>query len=115
MNFATILARLEELGIPHAHHDFKDSEKNPAPSPPFINWFLTENARGPDCAPNCLVSVDGAVELYTDDPDEALERRLEATVLFDVEFRKFQAVIEKENMIQTAYEFSILEKRSMAI
>ena len=42
--------------------------------------------------------------------DNSLEKEIEENVLFDVEYTKYQETIESEDMVQTAYEFTIYEK-----
>lgn len=113
MRFDTILERLDAFGLPYAHLQFEDSETNPAPKPPVIVYLATVTPRGPDCGPAMLEQVEAAIELYTDYPDSGLESRLEVEILEGVDFRKFQAVIDSENLVQTAYEFTILQKRSV--
>lgn len=44
-------------------------------------------------------------------PDESLEGRIEEEVLSDLPFRKYQTEITSENMVQTAYEFNITQKK----
>jgi len=109
----TILDRLDAFGLPYAFLEFKDSELNPAPGPPFIVYLTTIAPRGPDEGPALIEQVDVAIELYTDEPAPALENRLEAEILEGVDYRRFQAVIDSENMVQTAYEFTITQKRRL--
>lgn len=40
-----------------------------------------------------------------------LEKQIEEKVLFDVEFRKYQAQIPQEDTTQTAYDFTITQKK----
>lgn len=48
---------------------------------------------------------------YTDKvADGSLEKEIEEKVLFDVDYTKYQDTIESEDMVQTAYEFTIYEK-----
>ena len=55
--------------------------------------------------------MDGALELYTDRRDDpGLEKRIEEEVFFDTEYEKQQGLIRSENMVQTAYMFSVVEK-----
>ena len=42
--------------------------------------------------------------------DGSLEKEIEEKVLFDVDYTKYQDTIESEDMVQTAYEFTIYEK-----
>ena len=61
---------------------------------------------------NRIREIDGSLELYTDrTPDGSLEERIEEEVLFDLSFSKYQAEITSENMVQTAYEFNITQKK----
>lgn len=39
------------------------------------------------------------------------EKQIEEKVLFDVEFRKYQAQIPQEDTTQTAYDFTITQKK----
>lgn len=51
------------------------------------------------------------LELYTDKTaDSSLEKEVEQKVLYDIGFNKFQETIQSEDMVQTAYEFTIYEK-----
>ena len=53
------------------------------------------------------------MELYTDRrPDPDLEAKIENDVLFDVEFEKYSARIPDENMVQTSYDFRIVQKKA---
>lgn len=55
--------------------------------------------------------IHAALELYTDKvADGSLEKEIEEKVLFDVDYTKYQDTIESEDMVQTAYEFTIYEK-----
>ena len=38
------------------------------------------------------------------------QKEIEEKVLFDVDYTKYQDTIESEDMVQTAYEFTIYEK-----
>lgn len=67
--------------------------------------------RGDDTK-NRIREIEGSLELYTErkaDPD--LEKQIEETVLFDVEFRKYQEQIPQEDTTQTAYDFTITQKK----
>ena len=110
MNFEGIVKRLEEKGLPVAHNEFVATSKNPIPSPPFFVWMAKETQRGGDTR-NFLREISAAIELYTERrPDTELERWMETEVLRDVEFERFQTLIPDENIVQTAYQFTILQK-----
>lgn len=108
--FEEIIKRAEGLGLPIAHNEFTDTKKNPAPDPPFLCWLSDERTSGPDNKIR-IRTVDGALELYTDRRDDPeLEKRIEEEVFFDTEYEKQQGLIRSENMVQTAYVFSVVEK-----
>lgn len=115
VRYERIIERAVALGLPIAEYEFRDTKKNPAPDPPFLIYFSSEDQTGTD-AKNRIRRINGSIELYTDrNPDHNLERRIEREVLFDIEFHKTTAPIQSENMYQTAYDFIVvqkLEKRS---
>lgn len=107
----TIIQRAEATGLPVAHNEFVSTKQKPAPDPPFICWLSSERQRGSDDK-NRIREIAASIELYTDrKEDPELEKRIENEVLFDVEFQKIQAKIEEENMVQTAYDFTITQKK----
>ena len=109
--FETVLKRAEGLNLPFAHMQFIPTNKTPVPDPPFLVWLAEEQQRGDDTR-NRIRQIDGSLELYTEkkaDPD--LEKRIEEEVLFDVEFQKYQAQIPNEDTVQTAYDFTITQKK----
>lgn len=110
MTFEILLERAEALGLPMARNEFVATKKKPAPDPPFLIWLRADTARGADNVNNIL-ETNGSFELYTEGVDADLEARLETEVLQDVDYRRFQASIPSENLTQTAYEFTILQKR----
>lgn len=116
MNLATILNRLQSIRLPLAYLQFKATAKKPAPAPPFVVWYKKEHARGADDHNN-IRETEMWIEVYTDTDAESgkdaeIIRMLETVVLPDVEYSKNQAYIESEAMNQTAYDFTIIEKRS---
>lgn len=110
MTFDMLLVRVAALKIPAALNEFKATKKNPAPEPPFIVWLREEHGRGADHLNNIL-EIDGSIELYTEDIDLPLEKKIENDVLFDIEYEKEQAYIQSENMWQTSFDFTIVEKK----
>lgn len=106
-----ILSRAEALRLPMAQNQFEKTNKKPIPEPPYIVWLVEESDRGDDIY-NRIREIDGSLELYTDrNPDPVLEKRMEEEVLFDIPYRKYQVKINSENMVQTAYEFSTIQKK----
>ena len=110
ISYKRIIERVAALGLPAAEYEFRDTKKKPAPDPPFLIYFNSEDQTGTD-AGNRVRKINGSIELYTDrKPDHGLERRTEREVLFDVEFHKTTVPIQSENMYQTAYDFNIIQK-----
>lgn len=108
--FEEIVERARKLDLPIAKNAFKKTAKKPVPEPPYIVYLISESQRGDD-ARNRIREISGSIELYTDRiPNEALEHRIENEVLFDVAFRKEQGYITTENMVQTAYDFELIQK-----
>lgn len=106
-----IIKRATAIGLPIAKNAWKKTAKKPVPDPPYIVYLVSESRRGNDTK-NTICEIDGSLELYTDrTPDESLEGRIEEEVLFDLPFSKYQAEITSENMVQTAYEFNITQKK----
>ena len=109
--FEEIINRAEGLGLPMAEFAFEGTRKNPVPDPPYIVYLRESNVYGHDTG-NAIESISGSIELYTDrKPYPEWERRIESEVLFDINFEKQQAAIESERMVQTAYDFSVIQKR----
>lgn len=109
--FEEIISRAEALGYPITEFAFKGTSKDPVPDPPFIVYLRTVRASGSDDL-NRVEEVDGSIELYTSrKPDKAIEARIEAEVLYDTPYQKDQAEIRSENTVQTAYDFTIIQKQ----
>ncbi len=106
----TILQRTKKIGLPVARESFEKTNKTPVPDPPYIVWLADVRRRGDDHR-NRIAEIDATIELYTDRrPDPDLESKMEETVLFDVEYEKQQEKISSEDMVQTAYNFLLIEK-----
>lgn len=109
ITFKEIMNRAKNIDIPIAHIEFKADKKNPPPEPPYLIYLTTVRVRGADMKNN-IKEISASIELYTDyEPDFILEKKIETTVLHDVEYQKFQTVTN-EDMVQTAYEFNLIEK-----
>lgn len=98
--------------MPITHMEFKKASRKPVPDPPYVVWLRRDSVRGSDNAGRLLVDVDGSFELYTDrNPNPELEEAFEAEVLPDIDYEKEQVGISSENLVQTSYDFRILQKR----
>lgn len=111
MRLETIIKRAESLGLPIAKDAFRETRETPLPEPPYLVYITPQiNGRGGDDA--ILVhEIFAALELYTDKAANGeLEKLIEEKVFFDTDYQKYQDTIEDEDMVQTAYEFTIYEK-----
>ncbi len=111
MRTKEIIKRAEALKLPIAENEFIKTKENPLPEPPYLIWYEDEvNAKGGDEV--VLFKTRKIVlELYTDKVgDNELEKQIENSVLYDIKYNKFQAPIEGEDLVQTAYEFYVTEK-----
>lgn len=111
--FDEIVARASALGYPIAENEFTITKQNPAPTLPFICYMRVERYTGTDQQVR-IKTTDGSFEFYTDRKPSAADRAaiaaFEAAVFPDVDFVKTQSFIRDENMTQTAYEFTLVEK-----
>ncbi len=107
----TIIDRAKATGLPLAKDAFRETKENPLPEPPYLVYIVPQVVgRGSD-ERILLHEIHAALELYTDKvADGSLEKEIEEKVLFDVDYTKYQDTIESEDMVQTAYEFTIYEK-----
>lgn len=111
MRLETIIKRAESLGLPIAKDAFRETRETPLQEPPYLVYITPQiNGRGGDDV--ILVhEIFAALELYTDKAANGeLEKLIEEKVFFDTDYQKYQDTIEDEDMVQTAYEFTIYEK-----
>lgn len=111
MRLETIINRAKALGLPLAKDAFRETKENPLPEPPYLVYIVPqENGRGGDDI-ILVKEILASLELYTDKTaDGSIEKLIEEQVFYDLEYQKFQTTIENEDMVQTAYEFTIYEK-----
>ena len=111
MRLETIIKKAERLGLPIAKDAVRETRETPLPEPPYLVYITPQiNGRGGDDV--ILVhEIFAALELYTDkEANGELEKLIEEKVFFDTDYQKYQDTIEDEDMVQTAYEFTIYEK-----
>lgn len=112
MRLETIINRAEKLGLPIAKDAFRETKETPLPELPYLVYITPQTiGRGSDEA-ILLHEISVALELYTEKiaDSSGLEQEIEGKVLFDIDYQKYQETIESEDMVQTAYEFTIYEK-----
>ena len=111
--FDEMVARAAALGYPIAENEFAVTKQNPAPTLPFICYQRVERYTGTDDAVR-IKTTEAFFEFYTDRrpsaADKAALAAFEAVVFPDVDFTKTQSFIRDENMTQTVYDFTIIEK-----
>ena len=112
MRLETIIERARELGLPLAKDEFRETIETPLPELPYLVYIILQgNKSGSDDGTVAVNTIQAALELYTDKvADSKLEDEIEGKVLYDVDYNKFQETIQSEDMVQTAYEFTIYEK-----
>ncbi len=108
-----IIARATAQGFPIAENEFTITKQNPAPTLPFVCYQRIERYTGTDQAVR-IRTTELSFEFYTDRKlsaaDRAVIANFEEAVFPDVDYSKQQAFIREENMTQTAYECTIVEK-----
>lgn len=112
MRLETIIERARALGLPLAKDEFRETKETPLPELPYLVYITPQdNVSKSDDGTVGVKAIQAAIELYTDKiANSSLEKEIEQKVLHDVGFNKFQETIQSEDMVQTAYEFTIYEK-----
>lgn len=90
--------------------------RNRFPNPPagtYAVWMDDVETDGPDCAPPSIYRHNITVEVYEPRPDDAAEAMLEAHMTAQgLHWSKQDRYwIQQEQMYQTIYEFTYIEKR----
>ena len=112
MRLETIIERAKALGLPLAKDEFRETKETPLPELPYLVYITIQTSKsGSDDSTVSVERTQVALELYTDKiADESLEKEVEKKVLYDIDFKKYQEIIQNEDMVQTAYEFTVYEK-----
>ena len=111
MRVTEIISSAEALGLPIAENEFRKTKEKPLPEPPYVIWY--EDEQGSDGADKAVLikKRNMVLELYTDKVgDKGIENRIEKEVLYDIGHKKYQAPVEGEDLVQTAYSFTVTEK-----
>lgn len=109
--FEEIIKRAEGLDLPIARNQFTATNKKPVPDPPFLVYLSTERQRGDDTKTGSGRLKDHWNFTQREKQIRIWKKQIEEKVLFDVEFRKYQAQIPQEDTTQTAYDFTITQKK----
>lgn len=112
MRLETIIERAKALGLPLAKDEFRETKETPLPELPYLVYITPQTSKSSsDDGAVSVERIQVALELYTDKAaDESLEKEVEKKVLYDIDFKKYQETIQNEDMVQTAYEFTVYEK-----
>ena len=102
----SIMAMMEEIGLPFAYDHFAEGE---SPEPPFI-CFLHPGSDNFSADGWAYFKVDKVyIELYTDEKDFALEKTVETTLNnYGIVFDKSEEYIDSERMHVTVYQSDIV-------
>lgn len=116
MRLETIIERAKTLGLPLTKDEFRETKETPLPELPYLVYITPRvNKKGSDDGSVSVEIIQAALELYTDRAaDRGIEKEIESKVLYDIDFIKFQETIESEDIVQTAYEFTVYEKSKKA-
>lgn len=96
---------LEEVGIPYAYHHFEVEE---AVAPPFICWLVPGTDNFAADGKVYFKADEVHIELYTDQKDFELEKRLEDILENQgIFWEKSEEYIEEEKMYEVLYELMI--------
>ena len=111
MKVQRIIDRAAALGLPIAENEFKKTKETPLPNPPYLIYYEDESTTGGGDNIALYKKRKTVLELYTTKKcDEALEKKIEQEVLHDIGYGKYQALIQSEELVQTAWDFVITEK-----
>lgn len=111
MTRAEFFAALKSLGMPVANREFKSTEENPAPPPPFITYQMGSDSDFKADNRHYYNIDNGTIELYTDMEDEVKEKLIEDK-LEEIGLsygRKSKECIPSEAMFQVIWEFQLPE------
>lgn len=101
MTYDEIVAMIAEMGLPMAYDHFAEGE---SPDPPFIVFLLpgTNNFMADGEVYEEVTEL--AIELYTDEKNPSLERRVEKVLAkYDIPWDKTEVWIPEERMYEVRY------------
>lgn len=100
-----VIQILKKLGIPFAYDHFAEGE---GPDPSFI-CYLTPESDNFAADGETYFDIDVVnIELYTDEKDPALEKKLQKLLKqAGIFYEKDETWIESENLYEVIYEFEV--------
>ena len=106
MTTQQIKSMVESIGIPYAYYQFPEGTAEPCP---FFCFYLGDSDDFLADDTNYVRIENLTIELYTDYPDFALERQIEATLNSnELVFSKMRTFIDTEKMTMVTYESEVI-------
>jgi len=100
-----LLQLIAEMGIPSAYDHFAEGE---SPSPPFITYLLPGSDNFPADGRVYFRITEAHIELYTDEKDPAVERKVEAVLdSHGIFYDKTEVWIDTEKLYEVLYSFEM--------
>ncbi len=100
-----LLEMIAEMGIPSAYDHFAEGE---SPPPPFITYLLPGSDNFPADGRVYFRIMEAHIELYTDEKDPAVERKVEAVLdSHGIFYDKTEVWIDTEKLYEVLYSFEM--------
>jgi hypothetical protein len=100
---------LKSTGLPVAYREFKSSPTNPPPKPPFITYQFSHSSDMIADNQNYVDIENFQIELYTSKKDLAAEQKVQDKLKeLGLPYRKFEAWIDSEGLLQIIYEVQLI-------
>ena len=100
-----LLEMSAEMGIPSAYDHFAEGE---SPPPPFITYLLPGSDNFPADGRVYFRITEAHIELYTDEKDPAVERKVEAVLdSHGIFYDKTEVWIDTEKLYEVLYSFEM--------
>lgn len=109
MTQAELFTALKSLGMPVAYGEFENTEKNPAPSPPFITYQFAYSSDFKADNQNYLDIGNFQIELYTLKKDPVKEKLVQDKLKeLRLSYSKVEAYLDTEKLRQIVYEIQLI-------
>ena len=100
-----LLEMIAEMGSPSAADHFAEGE---SPPPPFITYLLPGSDNFPADGRVYFRITEAHIELYTDEKDPAVERKVEAVLdSHGIFYDKTEVWIDTEKLYEVLYSFEM--------
>ena len=100
-----LLEMIAEMGIPSAYDHFAEGE---SPPPPFITYLLPGSGNFPADGRVYFRITEAHIELYTDEKDPAVERKVEAVLdSHGIFYDKTEVWIDTEKLYEVLCSFEM--------